>query len=93
MKAEGVFSEELQCFWRSWSVLAENILRLELPPGSCTDMSGAIRVAKVLLPDVAAIYVFGDGKPDICYARLREDEPWQAFYPQPETAFCPVERH
>ena len=87
MNAEGVFSEELQCFWLSWSVLGENVLRLDLPPGSCTDMAGAVQTGRALLPGVAEIYVFCDGKPDVCYARraikgswvARRGDVWAAF--------------
>lgn len=55
------------CHWSSWQVVDEERLALYTPKANYTDMQGAIKVAKFLLPSVKFIFVFCGGAPDIVY--------------------------
>jgi hypothetical protein len=71
------YSDELHTHWRKWEVVDPRTLRLDLPHGSCSDMAGAIKQSKVLMPGVADIYVYAGGEPDILYRRTGKD--WKAY--------------
>jgi hypothetical protein len=43
--------------------------RLDLPPGCCTDMAGAVALFRHLHPAVERIETFAGGQPDTCYQR------------------------
>ncbi len=74
---DGVFSGKLGCFWRSWRVIGPCSLAVDMPPDSCTDMAGAIRVAKALMPNVREIHSFCDGIADTKYFCVGGK--WSAF--------------
>lgn len=65
---DGAHSDTLQCRWRRWRVIGPRALALDMPPGNCTDMLGAIRVAKALMPDVRELHTFCDGMADTMYS-------------------------
>jgi hypothetical protein len=74
---DGVYSDALQCRWRSWRVVGPRALAVDLPPVNCADMDGASRVAEVLLPGVREIHAFCDGAPAAMYSCVGGR--WQAF--------------
>lgn len=65
---EAAWSEDLQCHFESWQIGDPRELILRLPADCCCDMTGAIKVAKSLLPDVDKIIVMAGGKLDVLYA-------------------------
>ena len=67
----------LMCSWHQWRVTAVGRLELEIKAGHCTDMTGAIRVGRRLMPDVQEIIVVSGGVPDIVYRR--DGELWQGI--------------
>lgn len=67
----------LQCCWQSFHVVGPGKLAIALPDGNCTDMGGAIRIAKTLMPDVSVIYTISGGEPDTMYCKEGKD--WKAY--------------
>jgi hypothetical protein len=65
---KSAYSSALQCGWMAWRPLGSGELALDLPADNCCDMTGAIRMAETLMPTVARIEVFVDGKLDVIYA-------------------------
>ena len=66
---KAVFSADLKCYWTQWTVLGDVALRLDIPKDNSTDMSGTIRAAKQLMPEVVYVWVVCDGTPDIRYSQ------------------------
>lgn len=52
--------------------------RIFMPRGCCTDMSGAINLARRIDPGVRSVLTFAAGRPDTAYRR-HEDGLWEAF--------------
>ena len=77
MSTDEARSDALQCYWRAWRVVGPRALAVDMPPGNCTDMDGAIRVAAALMPDVREVFTFCDGAADTMYSCV--DGHWQAF--------------
>ncbi len=50
------------------------VVEMYLPALNCTDMEGAITVAKMCNPEVAEIRTFADNKPDTFYFRDRDNK-------------------
>jgi hypothetical protein len=71
---------DLKCAWTSWSVTGEQSLRLDMPPSHCCDMTGAIRVARRLMPDVTMIESFAGGERDTAY-QLQSSGAWRVIRP------------
>lgn len=69
MDQQECFSDDLKCFWRSIEVAGENRIRIHLQEGNCTDMSGAIKVATALMPDVTHIYTYSGAGLDSVYVK------------------------
>ena len=61
------YSNELQCVFSAWRVLADSEIALEMPAGNCCDMTGAIEIAQKIMPSVWRIATFVDGKSDVEY--------------------------
>ena len=57
------WSGELMCYLLGSEVYGETVT-FRLAPGSCTDMSGAIRLARSLNPEVRSIDTISPGHPD-----------------------------
>lgn len=74
---DGAHSDALQCCWLSWRVVGPHALAVDLPPGNCADMDGAIRVAEMLMPGVRELHTFCDGVADTMYSCVGGR--WQAF--------------
>lgn len=64
-----VQSAELVCEWSCWRVEGVGRLSVRVGPGHCTDMMGAIRVGRRLMPDVREIAVVSGDEIDIVYRR------------------------
>lgn len=64
------WSEELQCRYISWTATNQTTLMLRTPDkyNKC-DMSGCIRIAKQLMPNVAKIIVADGDKVACVYTR------------------------
>ena len=75
------WNDELQCHWSAWRVISERHLALDLPPHNSCDMSGAIRIAQFLCPDVDKIDTYHAGLPDTRYRFNHDDDKWEAFVP------------
>lgn len=75
------FSNVLKCFWTAIRAGDSGVILMELPRNSCTDMSGAIKVAEMLDPDVLQIHVTAGGVPDSFYAK--SNGKWQAYNVRP----------
>lgn len=73
----GVWSEALQCEWLGWRVVGEYALALDLPDGNCCDMTGAIKTAEALMPEVVRIVSFQGGENDTIYRK--ESTGWKAY--------------
>ncbi len=73
----GIFSEKLVCRYSNWEILDKTTLRLNLPPFNCTDMKGAIFLAKKINPEVRLIIVY-EASTMINVYFLR-DQKWEAF--------------
>jgi hypothetical protein len=65
------------CFWSSWEVVDDGILRLNVLKENCCDMGGAIRAAEHLCPSVWRIDVYADDIPDVMYFRAGGN--WKAL--------------
>jgi hypothetical protein len=52
IESDGVYDKDLQCNWIKWHAGQNKSLHLYLPAYNCTDMSGCVRVAKRLMPNV-----------------------------------------
>lgn len=65
----GQWSRDLMCNWIAWeaSETEATTLLLKLEDGHACDMSGAIRVAQNLMPNVECISVFSGAHLDIVY--------------------------
>ena len=78
---DGARSAALQCRWRSWRVVGPRALAVDLPAGNCTDMSGAISVAQMLMPEVLELHTFRDGVVDTMHSCVGGR--WQAVMAPP----------
>lgn len=74
--SDGVYSSALQCHWLRWRVVGPRALAVDVPAGDCVDMTGAIRVAKALMPNVAVIHTLCGGEVDTMYSRVGKE--WRA---------------
>lgn len=72
------WSKDLACEWLSWEVGKSDskTLILRLAQGHCCDMSGAIRTAQALMPEVEIIATFSGGSPDTTY--VLTEKGWRA---------------
>ena len=75
---ESVMSADLQCKWQRWDVMANGTLVLYVPHGNRTDMSGTIKVAKLLMPSVCLIVVSCGYNWEVAYF-LREEGEWDCI--------------
>ncbi len=64
-------SFQLQCAFHAWRVIGKNELALDLPPGNCCDMTGAIDIAKKIMPDAMRIMTLSGAVPDTEYLFYR----------------------
>lgn len=79
------YDADLKCCWTAWRITGPGTLSLALPPHNCTDMTGAIRVGRRILPHVSEIATFSGGTPDTIYRR--EGEKWHAVGRGPKHGF------
>lgn len=68
----------LMCSWAKWEVMSLTQLAVHVKPGNCTDMTGAIRIGKYLMPQVKSIAVFSGDALNIVY-RVDHDKRWWAY--------------
>lgn len=73
------FDPDLKCCWGSWRIVEPGHLALYIKAPNSTDMTGAIKVGKRLMPDVCAIMVFSGDDLDIVYRREGEGKSWRAI--------------
>lgn len=71
-KPDAARNPKLQCKWKCWWVIAEGELALDMPENNCCDMTGAIEIAKVLMPGVWRIATYAGGEPDTEYQLVRD---------------------
>lgn len=71
-------SRDLLCYWNKWEVVLPTQLAVHVKPGNCTDMTGAIRIGKLLMPAVQEIAVFSGTYIDIVY-RVDGEGKWWAY--------------
>lgn len=81
--SDGLFNKEtrsadLQCKWERWEVVGDSGLAVFVPEGNATDMSGTIRAAKSLMPDVSIVGVYWGRQLDVVYF-MGKDGSWAAF--------------
>lgn len=77
------WSEDLQCEFESWQVDEPRELLLRLPVDCYCDMTGAIKVAKFLMPDVNKVVILSGGKLSMLYVLLGEK--WHSV----DLSICP----
>lgn len=66
----GVFSAVACCFVVAVRPLTDHVVLIEVADGNCTDMRGAIKIARALLPCVKLIEVRSpDGYGDMLYVK------------------------
>lgn len=70
------YSDTLQCHWRAWQVTGPRQLTLHLEACECASMNGAIKIAKLLMPNVNHIITFAGGVRDMQY--FVEPGKWEA---------------
>lgn len=75
------WNEDLKCFWRAIHVKGKNHIRIDLLSGNCTDMGGAIRLAKAVMPEVTRIDTYA-GITESTYYVLGENGKWVSNAPQ-----------
>lgn len=68
---------ELGCGLCGIAFGGDDTVILQLPPGECTDMTGAIALATAILPDCRRILTVADAYPDTSYHK-RADGQWVA---------------
>jgi hypothetical protein len=72
------WNKQLMCHLDDWvKYTGTGMVSLIVGRGECTDMSGAIKVATTLLPEVHRIDVFDDQRLDTVYQRTGDT--WEAF--------------
>lgn len=74
------WSEALHCHWDSWRVVNESHLILDLPYQNVPDMSGTIKIAQILSPNVDRIDVYSGGLLNVQYFGTYNKE-WRALVP------------
>jgi len=79
-------SDTLKCGWYYLQVMTDGTLAIVIPRLHSPDMTGAIAMAKAVMPEVSAIYVFNERiESDACetvYKLTRngsEPPEWEAF--------------
>jgi len=73
-------SHDLQCQWSSWRVVSPTRIALHMPEDNCCDMSGAIRLAQILLPGCRRIDTYAGDKRDTVYT-LNDYGWYDTFWP------------
>lgn len=71
------WSSLLQCRWKQWSAKDNETLILSLPEHNACDMSGCIKSAQAIMPNVAEIIVFSGSKKNTCYRK--RNSKWESF--------------
>lgn len=56
-----MWNETLQCGWLMWIAEGERELMLMVPEGHRPDMTGCIRLASALMPEVRTVKVYDKG--------------------------------
>ena len=64
------WNEMLQCEWKSVRLVGDDTVQINLPPGNCADMTGAIEFATLVLPSVALIRTYSDSIRDAEYRKI-----------------------
>lgn len=64
---EDVFNDTLQCYFRGCRIFSDTKIALYLGDESACDMSGAIKMAEMLLPNVRRIVAFSGEVPNVVY--------------------------
>lgn len=75
------WNETLCCRWNSWRVISESYLVLNLPYQNVPDMTGTIKIAEMLSPNVERVYVESGGILNVLYRFNHDNEKWEAFVP------------
>ena len=77
------YHPDLQCALDRMEVTQE-VVTFFLPADHCTDMTGAIKVATAVHPDVRVIRTVAGGHADTCYRKAHGS--WHAMNPEEQTA-------
>lgn len=77
MSGAAIYDPALGCEYEGWRVLGADKIGLYMPEGDCCDMTGAIRIATILMPGVSQIDTFSGDVPDTRY-RLEHGR-WVAY--------------
>jgi hypothetical protein len=72
------WNEKLRCHWDSWRVISESHLILVLPYKNVPDMSGTIKIAKFLSPNVDRVDVYSGGILNVQYFG-NYNQKWEAL--------------
>lgn len=78
---EPVWNEDLVCNWFGLLVPGPGHVAILVKPLNCTDMTGAIKVAKAAMPEVSTVTVAAGGSGEIDVAYLLRDGEWRAVEP------------
>jgi hypothetical protein len=74
------YNETLRCHWDSWRVISESHLILYLPHNNVPDMSGTIKIAKFLSPNVDRVDVYSGCDLEIQYFG-NYNQKWKSLSP------------
>ena len=75
---ESTWSAALVCNWSSIHPGdGPDVIVIQLPKNNCTDMRGAIKIARAVMPKVTTIYTVAGGKLDTLY--LKTGKEWGCF--------------
>jgi hypothetical protein len=69
----GTFSSTLVCHIDSIKV-TEQVIHLYFRVDDCCDMTGAIKVATAICPDIKLIYTYSGPALDTCYSKCRDGQ-------------------
>lgn len=78
MNSKPCWNETLRCQWDSWRVISESHLILDLPNQNVPDMSGTIKIAKFLNPNVDRVDVYSGGILNVQYFG-NYNQKWEAL--------------
>lgn len=71
------YSSKLQCCFKSWRVICDGELALDVPEDNYPDMAAACAIAKAIMPSCFRVVTFVGGKNDTEY--LLERGEWKAI--------------
>lgn len=80
-KIEPIWNEDLMCNWFGLLVPAPGHVVLLIKPLNSTDMSGAVKVATAVMPDVKQIVVAVGGTGEVDVAYFLSNGEWSAGDP------------